>query len=70
VRAVTRVGMDPDPGELLWFSPRIDLLIKKFGDGFVIKSDGHRRTVLPGQHEVFHKQQVLWIRDSESTDFG
>jgi hypothetical protein len=55
VRAVTRVGMDPDPGELLWSSARIDLLIKKFGDGFVIKSDGHRRTVLPNQYKVFYK---------------
>jgi hypothetical protein len=70
VRAVTWVGMDPDPGELLWSSSRIDLLIKKFGDGFVIKSDGHRRTVLPDQHEVFYKQQIFWARDSESTDFG
>jgi hypothetical protein len=70
VRAVTRVGMDPDPCELLWSATRIDLLIKKFGDGFVIKSDGHRRTVLPDQHEVFYKQQVLRTRDSESADFG
>jgi hypothetical protein len=70
VRAISWMGMDPDPGELLWSSAHIDLLIKKFGDGFVIKSDGHRRTVLPDQHEVFHKQQVLRIRDPESADFG
>jgi hypothetical protein len=55
VRTVAGMRMDPDPGELLWSSARIDLLIKKFGDGFVIKSNGHRRTVLPDQYKVFHE---------------
>jgi hypothetical protein len=70
VWAIAWVGMNPDSGELLWSSARIDLLIEEFGDGFVVKSDGHRRTVLPDQHEVFYKQQVFWTRDSESADFG
>jgi hypothetical protein len=62
--------MNPNSGELLWSFARVDLLIEEFGDGFVIKSDGHRRTVLPDQYKVFHKKQVLRIRDSKPADFG
>lgn len=53
-RTVSRMGVQPDPGEFRRLSTEIDLLLEVVGDGGVRELHGHHRRHLWQQHHIGH----------------
>jgi hypothetical protein len=49
---VARVGVAPNPGELLRSAASVDLLVQEVGHGCVIEPHAHRRGVLADEANV------------------
>jgi len=70
LRAVPRMGMNPDPSELFGPASFIYLPVEEVGDRLVVELDMRERTVLLDDLNIFDKQRVIVGRDPESANLG
>ena len=59
LRRAARMGVDPDPAELLRLAAGVDLGVKEVGHRLVVERHVDRRASLPDQADVFHQQEVV-----------
>jgi len=67
---IARMGMNPNPSELLGPATCVDLSVEESGDRFVVELDMRKGTVLLNNLNVFNKQRIVVGRDPESADLG
>src|SRR5690606_34990642 len=69
-RGTSRMRVNPDPAELLWFTVEVDLVLEELGDSQVVERHERLGAMLFNQDHVLDKQQIVRFRDPESADFG
>ena len=69
-RRVARVGMDPDPRELLGAKPQCHLMLKEFSHGVIVElhTDGCRP--LLDQHQILDEQQITRAADPKTANLS
>jgi len=68
--AASRMGVQPDAGELFRLAPQVHLLLKEIGDRRIVKSNRDLGTALLHGEELLDQQRIVRGRNAKAADLG
>jgi len=64
------MGVEPDPGELLWLSASIYLGVEEISHSLIVKTDTDSGDFLFDCDKILYIEQVICLGDSKASDLG
>ncbi len=64
------MGVQPNPGELLWLSAGIYLVIEQISHSLIVETDAGSSGFLLDCDKILYIEQVICFGDSKASDLG